>query len=236
MELWLDVMAGFVPARDGLKILDLGCGTGRYSPHLARRFEAEVFGVEPSDRMREAAVRGAAGPNVTYLKGSAEDIPLADASCDFALLSMVAHHIGDLGLGARELDRILRPGGRIFVRNCFGGRLAGIPYYEFFPAARILDDGRLPSVGAVSEAMAGAGLKRVAFLTVHQQIDPSLRAHCERLKKGAISTMELITADERTAGFAALEAAVLQEADPSPVIEAIDVLVFEKPPGTDTGK
>jgi SAM-dependent methyltransferase len=58
LESWLDVIARSV-AKLPSEILDLGCGTGRYSAALAERFGARVIGVEPSDKMLAEAGRKA---------------------------------------------------------------------------------------------------------------------------------------------------------------------------------
>jgi ubiquinone/menaquinone biosynthesis C-methylase UbiE len=74
-QTWMKAFADRVPARRPLAVLDLGCGTGRFTPALARTFGGPVYGIEPSRQMRDIAVRSSAHPGVTYLAGSAEDIP-----------------------------------------------------------------------------------------------------------------------------------------------------------------
>jgi hypothetical protein len=59
---------------------------------------------------------------------------------------MVIHHVPDLDACARELCRFLKPDGLVFIRNTFGGRLEGIPHYEFFPSARAIDEAPRPLV------------------------------------------------------------------------------------------
>lgn len=228
VALWMDLVAEHAPRVRPLRVLDLGCGTGRYSGALADRLDARVTAVDPSVKMLEVARREGAHPRVVYEQGSGERIPLADGECQLAFLSMVLHHIENLDACGAELARVLASGGRVFMRSCFGGRLDDIPFYRFFPAARAVDDERMPSVERVRTAFGGAGFREVAFRTVHQQIDVSLRVHLERLRHGAVSTLELISAEDREAGFAAMARAVAMETGQSPVTEAIDVLVFGK--------
>jgi ubiquinone/menaquinone biosynthesis C-methylase UbiE len=61
---WMAVFCRRLPERRPLTILDMGSGTGRFSPALAESFGGPIYGVEPSDRMREVAVREAAHPAV----------------------------------------------------------------------------------------------------------------------------------------------------------------------------
>ncbi|MFL5921124.1 MAG: class I SAM-dependent methyltransferase [Gaiellaceae bacterium] len=89
----------------GARVLDLAAGTGRLTDELRRRF-ADVVAVEPDDRMR--AIHGRA------LAGSAEAIPLDEASVD-AVFVGEAFHWFDPAAAIAELARVLRPGGGLAV-------------------------------------------------------------------------------------------------------------------------
>lgn len=107
---WTAALAAHFPEQRPLRILDLGSGSGRFTPGLADEFHGPVYGVEPSDRMRETAERAAAHSAVTYLKGSAEDIPLPEASVDGVLMFLSFHHFPDQLKALQEVHRVLRPG------------------------------------------------------------------------------------------------------------------------------
>lgn len=106
---WTAAFGTYLPERRPLDVLDLGSGTGRLSPGLAAEFQGQVYGVEPSDRMRASAEQ-APHPGVTYLPGSAEEIPLPEASVDAVLMFLSFHHFPDQLQGLREVRRVLRPG------------------------------------------------------------------------------------------------------------------------------
>jgi len=228
-QLWMDALARHVGrARPDLTVLDLGAGTGRFSVLLAETFQARVVAVEPSTKMRDDAERGSAHPRVVYRDGTADSIPVADGEFDFALLSMVIHHVPDLDGCARELRRVIRRDGLVFIRNTFSGRLDGIRHYEFFPSARAIDEARLPRVERVREAFEARGFSTVALDTIEQEIDPSLAAHCHRIERRALSSFELITDSEFERGLALMRAAVDRQADPIPVREKVDLLVLRR--------
>jgi ubiquinone/menaquinone biosynthesis C-methylase UbiE len=89
------------------------------TPSLANTFGGPVYGVEPADKMRAQAISHAGHFAVTYSAGTAEHIPLPDASCDAAMLFFVWHHVIDRNAAAHELHRVVKHGGKVFVRaNC----------------------------------------------------------------------------------------------------------------------
>src|SRR5579859_205588 len=79
---WTETFGRHLPQTRPLVWLDVGSGTGRMTPSLASAFGGPAHGVEPSGKMRAQAVANAGHPAVTYAAGSAEHIPLPDASCD----------------------------------------------------------------------------------------------------------------------------------------------------------
>ena len=70
-------------------VLDLCCGTGRYSEALAAYFDAGVIGLDPSTKMLDQARKKLRDPRVRYQTGHGEAIPLADDSVDLIFMSMV---------------------------------------------------------------------------------------------------------------------------------------------------
>jgi ubiquinone/menaquinone biosynthesis C-methylase UbiE len=228
-RLWMAAVARHLGAvRGDLAVLDLGAGTGRFSALLAGAFDARVVGVEPSGKMRDEAERGSAHPRVVYRDGSAASIPAADGEVDFAFLSMMIHHVPDLAACALELHRVVKPDGLVFIRNTFSGRLDSVPLYRFFPSARAIDEGRLPRAEQVRDTFRAHGFALVALEAIEQQIDPSLRAHYERMKRRALSTFELITDAEFQEGLERMREAVERETAPAPVLERVDLLVLRR--------
>ena len=100
-------------ARDAL---DLGAGTGKLTARLVAR-GLNVTAVEPSDRMR-AELEALLAGRVTALAGTAEWIPLPDASQDVVLVAQAWHWVQP-ARAIPEVARVLRPGGRLgLLWNC----------------------------------------------------------------------------------------------------------------------
>ncbi|MGC4768005.1 class I SAM-dependent methyltransferase [Micromonospora sp. DT44] len=91
----------------GSRVLDLGAGTGKLSATLVA-LGVDVVAVEPDPAMLTEL--GRALPTVRALPGSAEAIPLPDASVD-AVLAGNALHWFDMTVAGPEIARVLTPGG-----------------------------------------------------------------------------------------------------------------------------
>jgi len=99
----------------GRDLLDLGCGTGFHLPRWAADAR-HVWGVEPHpDLARLAARRTSRLGNVTVLPGTAQRVPLADASVDVVQARWAYFFGPGSEPGLRELDRVVRRGGTAFV-------------------------------------------------------------------------------------------------------------------------
>lgn len=92
-------------------VLDLGAGTGKLTRLLTTTFD-RVLAVEPAEAMRR--VLATVCPEAEVLAGSAEEIPLADASVD-AVFSAEAFHWFDGERALAEIGRVLRPGGALVL-------------------------------------------------------------------------------------------------------------------------
>jgi SAM-dependent methyltransferase len=90
-----------------LRVADVGAGTGILSRQLGG-LGHDVVAVEPDDQMRARLVE--ASPGITALAGTAEAIPLPDASVD-AVTAGQAYHWFDPARAHEEVARVLRPGG-----------------------------------------------------------------------------------------------------------------------------
>ena len=140
-RLWQDLLSRYID-REGSLVIDVGCGTGRFSELLAAHFGVQVIGIDPSEKMLGQARGKPADGNVVYLQGSAEGLPLRDGCADLVFMSMVYHHFCDSSAVAKECNRVLRQGGYSCIRN--GTRESDFPHRHFFPL-RALIDSDLPS-------------------------------------------------------------------------------------------
>ncbi|BCJ34487.1 hypothetical protein Athai_19900 [Actinocatenispora thailandica] len=212
-DTWLSRFAAALPARRPLSGLDLGSGTGRFAPLLADAF-GPVTGVEPAAAMRSVAERESAHPRVRYLAGSATAIPAADREFDFGLLFLVWHHVADPPAAARELARVLRPGGTLLLRAQFSDRMPDIWWLRHFPGGPELDATMYRPLADEIATFEAAGFAASPGLQVVAEPSTTTRAQrLAQLRQRSQSVFELMSADQLAAGFAALERAVAADPD-----------------------
>ena len=110
----------------GRRVLDIGCGTGFHLPRFAATAES-VTGVEPHPDLAAIARRRTRSlPSVAVLEGTAQSLPVADASVDIVHARWAYVFGPGCEPGLAELDRVVRRGGTAFVidndatRSTFG--------------------------------------------------------------------------------------------------------------------
>jgi SAM-dependent methyltransferase len=91
------------------RVLDVGCGNGRYTSRLREAFpEAEVIGIDLASGVLESVPEPTVVADVT-------DLPFEDGSADVVLAMHMLYHVPDIPAALDELRRVLAPGGVLFV-------------------------------------------------------------------------------------------------------------------------
>ena len=102
----------------GKRVLDAGCGNGRYSYGLSNLGASQVVGIDMSKtNLKDARKRLSGRPRegLSYEHGSVLELPFENESFDFVFSNGVLHHTTDLDKGLSELLRVLKSGGRGFL-------------------------------------------------------------------------------------------------------------------------
>jgi ubiquinone/menaquinone biosynthesis C-methylase UbiE len=105
-------------APSDLRILDIGCGTGRFAARLmARRPGTRVVGLDLSRSMlcQAKARLASTGVNAHLVQGDSETIPFPDNSFDAITCAHSFHHYPHQQRVLEEMHRVLRPGGQLLI-------------------------------------------------------------------------------------------------------------------------
>ncbi len=154
--------------QSGQRVLDLACGTGTLALWIKDAHpQAKVTGVDGDPAVLSIAARkaAAASASVRFDEAMAYALPYPDAHFDRIVSSLFFHHLSwkDKERTAREICRVLRPGGELHVADW--GKAANFGMRALFVAIQILDgfeNTRDNVRGRLIELFAQAGLANVA--------------------------------------------------------------------------
>jgi ubiquinone/menaquinone biosynthesis C-methylase UbiE len=226
LNLWLDLVSRDAHPVPGCLIVDVGCGTGRFSQPLANRFKARVIGVDPSQKMLEVARRKLQSDRVEFRHAPADSLPLTQGSADIVFMSMVFHHLDDTSAAARDCRRVLDKHGRVCVRNTT--REAEFPHRHFFPAIHPLIETMLPTRRDVGDVFEAAGFAQSVHTIVTQVVAGDWSTFVRNSGLRADSFLSRISDGDFEAGMAALRQHAACAHPHEAVVEELDWYVFTK--------
>ncbi|UPT75430.1 MAG: class I SAM-dependent methyltransferase [Elusimicrobiota bacterium] len=162
-----EALAARIAPRPGMRVLDLGCGTGTFGIMLARASPGtEVIGIDPDPDIVRMAERKAASSTagIAFKIAGAEALPFDRDAFDIVASTLVFHHLPPTVKRAalREALRVLRPGGRLLILDF--GRPAGPVQVVLGYAAAFFDGWATTAenvAGMVPELMREAGFTEV---------------------------------------------------------------------------
>jgi SAM-dependent methyltransferase len=143
------------------------------------------------------------------------------------LVFFVWHHVTDRPAGARELHRVVRPGGRLFVQANLADRMPDVWWFRVVPEWRRADTAQFRPEADVRRDFTDAGWRFVGGEDVTWARSASLAEDVEKLRMRAVSAFEFMSEDVIEAGFARIEEA-LPSLDDGPRLETSRLLVFER--------
>jgi ubiquinone/menaquinone biosynthesis C-methylase UbiE len=225
LDLWMRVTADHLEGRSITRILDLGCGTGRFSEGLAARFNADVIGLDPSVKMLQLAREKQRDARVHYHLGRAEALPVRSESVDLVFMSMSLHHFTDPVVAARECRRVLRNTGSVVIRTGTREQIPAYPYVPFFESSRRLLEEILPGSADIRANFTAADLHMVAARTITQTIASDWMVYAEKLAAGGDSLLARLSRQDFEDGLAAVRRHAVSDGR-RPVVEPIDLFVF----------
>lgn len=105
--------------QDGMRILEVGCGPGFVTEQLADRLpHSRIIGLDMDENLlkqAEARLDEQAQRNIEFVKASVYDTSLPDNSFDFVVARMLFLHLHKTEEAALELQRVLKPGGKLVI-------------------------------------------------------------------------------------------------------------------------
>ncbi|MCZ7546927.1 MAG: class I SAM-dependent methyltransferase [Anaerolineae bacterium] len=207
--------------RSAPRVLEVGCGTGRWLAAL-QAVTPHGYGLDRSTGMLMQARRQSARFHLA--RGRAGRLPFPGGAFDVVYCVNALHHFDQQRAFISEARRLLRPGGALAVVGMDPRSVHRRWYvYRYFAGTYATDLARFPSWGQVLDWVIAAGFSDAAWRIVERVVDHKIgRAVLDDpfLDKAATSQLALLSDEAYAAGWRRIEAA-LDEAD-----AAGDTLVF----------
>jgi ubiquinone/menaquinone biosynthesis C-methylase UbiE len=212
-ERWMDLVREAASPTQESRIMDLGCGTGRFAIPLARRFGCNVTGVDSSLAMLDKARQKSGGELVAWQQGDADHLDFGEESFDVVFMSHLLHHVASPLGTLKECHRVVRPGGSVLVRYGAIEHIRGDVEHVFFPETLAIDEPRSFSIAQLEAWMNSAGFSRVNTTTITQRTYESPDQHLQTAITKGTSVMTMISQEAHAAGVERMRKYVAEKGD-----------------------
>ncbi len=200
---------------DPARILEVGCGTGRWLAELTQAGR-RVFGLDLSPAMlsQARAQLKQSKPAPDLACGRALRLPFSDRTFDLIYCVNALHHFGGPRAFVAEARRLLRPGGALAVVGMDPRHSRNTWYlYRYFEGTYAADRRRFPTPGALLDWMAKEGFERVDWRPAEHILAPLTGRDVLKdpfLHKGGTSQLTLLSDEAYALGIRRIEAALAQ--------------------------
>ncbi len=225
--LWLEAVCSAISDAPIERVLDLGCGTGRFTAALAHAFRCPAIGVEPSAAML-AVASSRDESNVEWKLGDAENIPLKSQSVDLVFMSQVFHHLSQPQRALNEIERVLKPGGHLAIRNGTREHNSALEWLRFFPEALKIEEERTPCAHELEAVVKHHHFVLISHQTIHQLFASSYAEYFEKISQRGLSALITISDEEFRVGVEEFRRWVDQQPGDAAVYEPVDLFVFQR--------
>jgi SAM-dependent methyltransferase len=200
-ENWVEVAEALVREGDlaGRRVLDVGCGTGRFASRLAEEHGGKVWGVDPSPEML-AVARRRLPAGVGLRRGGAEDLPFKDEWFERAVMWLVVHLV-ERPAAFAEARRVLARSGRLAIATFDPAYFDAFWLNHLFPSLEAIDRARFPDAETLVAELETAGFSDVVLTPLQQRGAIPRASALERIEGRFISTLRALDEGEFRAGL-----------------------------------
>ena len=196
-----DAAADVIGLRAGMRVLDVGCGTGRFTELFARR-GAVVTGIDKSPTMLAAAAgrQRAVPDNPIYLQADASQT-LPSGPYDAIVAFFAVHYLDPAERFLALAQDRLAPGGMLAIASFPHRHFVETPFAEFFPSILEIDLARFLSAPTLMRLVPEAGFTSVSQLDLRLVESSDASELIKRVEEKYLSTFHLLPDEEFRLGL-----------------------------------
>jgi len=210
-EVWLSKIIEYGEINESSKVLDVGCGTGRFPLSIQSSKKPLICSLEPSiDMLKKAAVKDESR-KILWVQGDGQKLPFRDDFFDCVYMTLVIHHIEHKEIALREIYRTLKKGGNCVIMTNSHHRMKR-HILRCFPGVIALDLKRFPTIPHLKSLMVKVGFRNLHYHVVKHDEGFLPREECfDRVRKKYVSTLTLLNEEEFQKGIKIFEEKVKQK-------------------------
>jgi SAM-dependent methyltransferase len=190
IDLWIGLILKYARAAEGARLLDLGCGTGRFSIPIAEKLRYSVTGADSSPDMLDIARQKDRNRIVNWEVRDAQYLTYPDASFDVIFMSHLLHHCDNPRKVIDDCWRILDERGAILIRHGAIEQIRDDVEHTFFPETLAIDEARVFTVKKLENYLKDTGFSGVVSEEVTQQ---TYATSTDRLKAVTVKSTSVLT-------------------------------------------
>lgn len=199
--LWLDRIAKLSGASESARVLDLGCGTGRFSLPMANRLGFNVTGADSSSDMLAKAQQKDTNSEVNWAPTDAQALTFPEDSFDVVFMSHLLHHVDSPPTVMRECHRILVSSGVVLIRYGAMDQIRDDVEHTFFPQVIEIDEPRTPTRQCTDQWLLDAGFEDLSSEEIMQQTYQTGAAHLDAARAKSTSVLSMISEESFQTGL-----------------------------------
>ena len=204
IRLWLDLISEFSSIPQGGKLLDLGCGTGRFSIPIADRLGFEVVGADFSLEMLAKARKKHRGNRVAWTVQDACSLTFPDHTFDGIFMSHLLHHVDNPLKALAECHRLLIYKGVVLIRYGAMDQIKGDVEHALFPEVIELDESRTPTTAITEHWLSEIGFEGIYSKEILQQTYETAQARLNAARLKSTSVLSMISEESFKSGLVRL--------------------------------
>ena len=201
IDMWLWLVASFSRMSEGARVLDLGCGTGRFSIPMVTRLHFRVTGADFSREMLDKAREKDTNGLVKWDCMDAQQLTYPDDSFDVVFISHLLHHVDSPQRVLDECHRVLTATGVVLIRYGAIEQIRDDVEHTFFPEVLDIDEARTPSVKIVEQWLVEAGFRDVTSQEIVQKTFDTSTEHLNMAEAKGNSVLSMISPEASEKGI-----------------------------------
>ncbi len=212
-SLWLNLISTHSGISPGARVLDLGCGTGRFTLPMSNQLAYSMTGIDLSPEMLDKAKNKDPDGKIMWEVGNADDLHYSKASFNMIFMSHLLHHVNNPSIVLVGCNRIIIEGGVVLIRYGAMEQIREDPEHVFFPEVKQIDEVRTPSVGLIERWLTKAGFSNIRSVDVTQKTYETAIDRFQMTSVKGTSVLSMISDDAFKHGLNRMEDYIKEKPD-----------------------